>query len=184
MEDESRMSKIYTKTGDEGKTRLWDGTLVGKNDLHIETNGALDELNAALGLAKSLAPSSIKEELNGLQNRMVTLMSYIARGKKKMAPPDPADLEAWIDRITADYPLGGKLVTPGESQAGAAIHLARSIARRAERKALRIMETGGDVEPMAYQFINRLSDLLFALAHKADIESGADNTGSDKNTRT
>ena len=68
------MAKIYTKTGDAGKTRLWDGTPVDKNDLHIETNGALDELNSALGLARSSAQSSMKDELNDLQNRLMILM--------------------------------------------------------------------------------------------------------------
>jgi ATP:cob(I)alamin adenosyltransferase len=168
------MARIYTKTGDTGKTRLWDGTLVDKNDLHIETNGALDELNAALGLAKSLAPSSVQEEINGLQDSLVTLMSYIARGQKPQPAPDPDGLEKSIDRIMTEYPLGNFFVNPGESQAGAALHMARSIARRAERSALKIVESGGDIEPTAYKYINRLSDFLFALAHKTDVESRVD----------
>jgi ATP:cob(I)alamin adenosyltransferase len=168
------MARIYTKTGDTGKTRLWDGTQVDKNDLHIETNGALDELNAALGLAKSLAPSSLRDEINGLQDRMVTLMSYVARGAKPQLAPDAAELEAWIDRIMERYPLPNSFINPGESPAGSALHMARSIARRAECTALRLVESGGDIEPEAYKYINRLSDLLFALAHKADIESSVE----------
>ncbi|MDR0616392.1 MAG: cob(I)yrinic acid a,c-diamide adenosyltransferase [Synergistaceae bacterium] len=165
------MPRIYTKTGDAGKTRLWDGTLVDKNDLHIETNGALDETNAALGLARSLAPDSVKNEIDALQSSLITLMAYIARGKKPQPAPDPEELEKRIDRILEDYPMGNSFVNPGESQAGAAIHMARATVRRAERFALRIMEEGGDVEPQAYKYINRLSDFLFAFAHKTDVES-------------
>jgi ATP:cob(I)alamin adenosyltransferase len=166
-----RMPKIYTKTGDAGKTRLWDGTLVNKNDLHIETNGALDETNAALGLAKSVAPYSVKDEIDEIQGSLIKLMAYVARGKKPQPAPDPEELEKKIDRILEDYPMGNSFVHPGESRAGAAIHMARATVRRAERFALRIMEDGGDVEPQAYKYINRLSDFLFAFAHKADVES-------------
>lgn len=165
------MARIYTRTGDAGKTHLWDGTQVDKSDPHIETNGTLDELNSALGLARSLGPSCMKEELNGLQSMMMTLMAYIARGKKAQPAPDPAVLEAWIDRTVAECPLENHFVNPGESPGGGALHLARSIARRAERAALKIVESGGDIEPAAYQYINRLSDLFFALAHKADMET-------------
>ncbi|MDR3255791.1 MAG: cob(I)yrinic acid a,c-diamide adenosyltransferase [Synergistaceae bacterium] len=168
------MARIYTKTGDAGKTRLWDGTQVDKNDPHIETNGALDELNAALGLAKSLAPASVREEINGLQDRLVTLMAYVARGARPQPAPDAAELEAWIDITMAAYPLPNSFINPGESSAGSALHIARAVARRAERTALRLMEGGGDIEPEAYRYINRLSDLLFALAHKADIESSVE----------
>ncbi|MDR3322280.1 MAG: cob(I)yrinic acid a,c-diamide adenosyltransferase [Synergistaceae bacterium] len=168
------MARIYTKTGDAGKTRLWDGTQVDKNDLHIETNGALDELNAALGLAKSLAPSSVRDEIGGLQDRMVTLMSYVARGAKPQPAPDATELETWIDGIMERYPLPSGFINPGESPAGSALHMARSIARRAERTALRLVAGGGDIEPGAYIYINRLSDLLFALAHKADMESSVE----------
>jgi ATP:cob(I)alamin adenosyltransferase len=168
------MPKIYTKTGDAGKTRLWDGTPVGKNDLHIETNGALDELNSTLGLARSLAPSSVKDEINELQDGLVGLMSYIARGKKPRPAPNPEELEKRIDRILEEYPMGGGFVNPGESPAGGAIHMARSIARRAERWALRLLEPDGDIEPQAYRYINRLSDFLFAFAHKVDVESSVE----------
>lgn len=167
-------ARIYTKTGDAGKTRLWDGTQVGKNDPHIETNGSLDELNSAVGLAKSLSPACLTDELTGLQERLMILMAYVARGKKPQPAPDPAELEDWIDRTMSEYPMDGCFVHPGESPAGAALHLARSIARRAERAALPLTEGGGDIEPQAYQYINRLSDLLFALAHKTDVETNVE----------
>jgi ATP:cob(I)alamin adenosyltransferase len=170
----AKMPKIYTKTGDAGKTRLWDGTEVDKSDLHIETNGALDEVNAALGLARSLAPSSVKGEIDDLQSGLIQLMAYVARGKKPQPAPDPEELEKRIDKILTDYPMSGSFVNPGDSQAGAAIHMARSIARRAERFAYRIMADGGDIEPLAFKYINRLSDFLFAFAHKVDVESKVD----------
>lgn len=167
-------ARIYTKTGDAGKTRLWDGTQVDKNDPRIETNGSLDELNAAVGLAKSLSPACLTDELTGLQERLMMLMAYVARGKKPRPAPDPAELEDWIDRTVAEYPMGGRFVHPGESPAGAALHLARSIARRAERASLPLTENGGDIEPQAYRYINRLSDLLFSLANKADAETNVE----------
>lgn len=163
------MLKIYTQTGDGGTTALWDGSRVSKDDPHIETNGALDELNAAIGLAKSFAPGSMKDELDELQNRLVALMSYVARGKRPQASPDSDELERWVDRTLFAYPLDKLFVNPGATTAGAALHLARSIARRAERAALPIRaENGGDIEAAAYSYLNRLSDLLFVLAHKAD----------------
>ncbi|GHV52001.1 ATP--cob(I)alamin adenosyltransferase [Synergistales bacterium] len=167
------MLKIYTKTGDSGNTRLWDGTLVRKDNPCIETNGALDELNSAIGIARSIAPQSMKEELNRLQNNLTNLMAYIARGQKQYPAPPAAELEEWIDLIMAEFPPGNSFVNPGESQTGAVLHLARTIARRAERAALPLIENG-DAEPSAYQYINRLSDLLFALAHKADAAATRD----------
>lgn len=167
-------ARIYTKTGDSGRTRLWDGTEVGKNDPHIETNGALDELNAAVGLARSLAPACMKDELDGLQNQLMLLMAYVARGKKSQPAPEPEPLEAWIDRINDDYPMGGRFVNPGESPAGGALHLARAIARRAERTMFSLFGDGGDIEPQVFRYVNRLSDLLFALAHKADVETSVE----------
>lgn len=165
------MGKIYTRAGDGGNTSLWDGTPVSKADLHIETNGVLDELSSAIGLARSLAPIVVKCELERLQELIMLLMAYVARGKKSQAAPDPAALEAWIDELSDEYPTERHFVYPGESPAGGALHLARTIARRAERVALPLFEEGGTIEPAAYRYINRLSDLLFALARKADMET-------------
>ena len=165
------MGKIYTRAGDSGNTSLWDGTPVSKADLHIETNGVLDELSSAIGLARSLAPVAVKGELERLQELIMLLMAYVARGKKAQSAPDPAVLEAWIDELSVEYPTERHFVYPGESPAGGALHLARTIARRAERVALPLFEGGGTIEPAAYQYINRLSDLLFALARKADVET-------------
>ena len=165
------MGKIYTRAGDGGNTSLWDGTPVSKGDLHIETNGVLDELSSAIGLARSLAPAAIKKELERLQELIFLLMAYVARGKKVQPTPDPGVLEAWIDELSSEYPTERGFVYSGESPSGGALHLARTIARRAERVALPLFETGGTMEPAAYQYINRLSDLLFALARKADVET-------------
>ena len=99
------------------------------------------------------------------------LMAYVARGKKAQPTPDPGVLEAWIDELSVEYPTERHFVYPGESPCGGALHLARAIARRAERVALPLFETGGTIEAAAYQYINRLSDLLFALARKADVET-------------
>ena len=135
------MVKIYTKTGDAGKTILWDGTKVAKNDPRIETNGTLDEANSMIGLGKSMAPRPMRKELDELQNKLVALMAYVVRGKKEQPTPLPAELEEWIDRLMDEYPLRNSFVNPGESPSGAALHVARAFVRRAERTALPLLET-------------------------------------------
>lgn len=161
------MVEIYTKTGDTGTTSLWDGTKVGKNDPRIETNGTLDEVNSMIGLAKSLAPQIMREELDDLQSKLITLMSYVVRGSRDQDAPDPTGLEKQIDELMEEYPLGNSFVNPGKTPSGAALHVARAFARRAERTALLLLENGS-LDASAYRYINRLSDLLFSLAHKAD----------------
>lgn len=166
------MSRIYTGGGDHGETRLWDGARVSKRDPRIELNGTLDEAGASVGLARALGPASMQEELLKLQKLLQDLMAYVARGRRDgVNPPDWRPLEAWIDKILEDYPLKPEFVFPGDSPAGGALHVARAVARRAERVALPIWDGENLISEDAYRFINRLSDLLHALAHKADVET-------------
>lgn len=165
--------RLYTGRGDKGETGLWDGSRVSKRDPRIELNGTLDEVGAAVGLARSLAPRSMWKELLGLQQRLQDLMAYVARGSKNVEEPQAASIERWIDEISEAYPTGGAFVFPGESPAGGALHVARAVVRRAERVALRSL-ADGHIGSDAYETINRLSDLLFALAGKADAETKVD----------
>ena len=168
------MARIYTGGGDHGETRLWDGTRVSKRDPRIELNGALDETSSAVGLARALAPKSLQPELLKVQKLLQDLMAYVARGRKDAEPPSWKELEAWIDEIIANYPMKNEFVFPGDSQAGGALHVARAMVRRAERMALPLWDGEAMISEEAYKFINRLSDLLFALAHKADVETFVD----------
>jgi len=168
------MARIYTGGGDHGETRLWDGSRVSKRDPRIELNGALDETSSAVGLARALAPKILQPELLKIQQLLQNLMAYVARGNKTVTPPDWKELEAWIDKTTSSYPLKNEFVFPGDSPAGGALHVARAMVRRAERMALPLWDGEGMLSEEAYKFINRLSDLLFALARKADVESFVD----------
>ena len=166
------MSRIYTGGGDQGETRLWDGAKVSKRDPRIELNGALDETGASVGLARALGPASMQEDLLRVQRLLQDLMTYVARGNHEgVESPDWRPLEAWIDKILEDYPMRAEFVFPGDSPAGGALHVARTVARRAERIALPLWDGLNFISRDAYRFINRLSDLLFALAHKADVET-------------
>lgn len=165
------MARIYTGGGDHGETRLWDGSRVSKLDPRIELNGVLDETSSAVGLARSLAPASVQPELLKVQKLLQDLMAYVARGRRDATPPSWKALEAWIDEIGENYPMRPEFVFPGDSPAGGALHVARSTVRRAERAALPLWDGGDMISEDAYKFINRLSDLLYALAHKADVET-------------
>ena len=166
------MSRIYTGGGDRGETRLWDGARVSKRDPRIELNGTLDETGASIGLARALGPASMKEELLKVQRLLQDLMAYVARGRKEgVHPPAWQPLEEWIDATLEAYPMKAEFVFPGDSPAGGALHVARTVARRAERVALPLWDGENLISEDAYRFINRLSDLLYVLAHKADVET-------------
>lgn len=164
------MARLYTRGGDAGQTSLWDGTRVPKTDTRIKLNGAIDEAQSAMGLARSLAPEVLTARIEKLQQEMVTLMAHVVRGKKEATPPDPSHLEVEIDDLEARYPHQARFITPGASSCGAALHMARSIVRRGERLALALL-LEGQIDERAYQYMNRLSDLLYGLALAADTES-------------
>lgn len=165
------MAPIYTRGGDRGTTRLWDGTFVTKGDFRIALNGTFDEANSVLGLAKSASPTeALKEEMTFVQKGLMALMAYVARGKKAQEPPDARELEGRIDALQARWPAQGRFVLPGDSLAGSAVHQARAIVRRGERTALKLLDEGL-LDEEAYAYINRLSDLLYALALACDGEA-------------
>ncbi len=165
------MAPIYTGGGDRGTTRLWDGTKVSKRDLRIQLNGTLDEANAALGVAKSGSPTdALKEEIGFIQRELMDLMSFVARGERDVPPPQASRLEEHIDALQEQWPAQGRFVLPGGSLAGSAAHQARAIVRRAERLALELLEEELFDEE-AYVYVNRLSDLLYALALACDGEA-------------
>jgi cob(I)alamin adenosyltransferase len=164
--------KIYTRTGDAGETALFDGTRVSKSDARVEAYGEIDELNAVLGMARAAGvDAEVDEVLAGLQRDLLALGARLADPAERIAgrvtkavitEADVTRLEQWIDRFEPELAPLRRFIVPGGGTSGAALHLARTVCRRAER---RIVALGsGAVEPVLLVYVNRLSDLLFVLA--------------------
>lgn len=173
--------KIYTKTGDAGETGLFDGTRVAKSAARVDAYGEVDELNALLGVARGAGvDADISALLDALQRDLMALGSQLADPSGTRASRIPkaalgqeavARLEEWIDRLETEAPSLDHFVLPGGSPAGAVLHLARTVCRRAER---RVVSLGvGAVKPEALAYVNRLSDLLFVLARAVNRRADA-----------
>jgi cob(I)alamin adenosyltransferase len=174
--------KIYTRTGDDGDTGLFDGTRVSKDDPRVAAYGDVDELNAWLGLVRAAIDNDqgtvqmldrIQRELFGLGARLADPARKIAERVSKAAvtPHDIGRLEQWIDLLESELPPLRRFILAGGSTAGAALHVARTVCRRAERS---IVALGNEaVEPEVLVYINRLSDLLFVMARAINRRSGA-----------
>ncbi len=170
--------KIYTKTGDEGQTSLLGGTRVSKADPRVDAYGEVDEANAAIGVARALGlPSDIDAALDRIQRDLFALGASLADARTGHAPHDAkvllgdADierLEAWIDEGEKSLPALRRFILAGGTPAGAALHLARTITRRAERRIVAL----GQFDPMQIRYINRLSDLLFVIARVVNHRAG------------
>ncbi|MEW6122882.1 MAG: cob(I)yrinic acid a,c-diamide adenosyltransferase [Pseudomonadota bacterium] len=170
-----KLNKIYTRTGDDGTTGLGTGERVPKHDLRVDAYGTVDEANAALGLARlHLAHLPDLDALLGrIQNDLFDLGADLCTPEREGAPPPPYEplriiaaqvdrLEADIDRLNADLPALRSFVLPGGEPAAAYLHLARTVARRAERQMVELSRQPGEVVgPAAIKYVNRLSDLLF-----------------------
>jgi cob(I)alamin adenosyltransferase len=171
----NRLSKIYTKTGDDGTTGLGDGSRVAKNSLRVEAYGTVDEANSAIGvvLAEKSVPGDIRRCLIEVQHDLFELGGELCiPGHSAIQDHFVDRLEQDLDRLNADLPPLKDFILPGGGRATAACHLARTIVRRAERRVstLRSAET---VREEAIRYLNRLSDLLFVIARVlARAESG------------
>jgi cob(I)alamin adenosyltransferase len=163
--------KLYTRTGDAGQTSLFDGTRVGKDDARVDAYGEVDEINAWLGMTRAAGlPPDLDAEIVQLQRDLFALGARLADpagriaervGKASIGDADVRRLEALIDRLDAGTPPLRRFILPGGCGAGAALHVARTVCRRAER---RIVALQPSVAPVLLQYVNRLSDLLFAMA--------------------
>jgi cob(I)alamin adenosyltransferase len=168
--------KIYTRTGDDGTTGLFGGARVRKDDARVEAYGTVDETNATIGLARAAGlPASIDGVLEQVQADLFTLGAELAcvPGKEanmKMTLLDAADaarLERAIDAAEEGLAPLQSFVLPGGTHAAAALHLARTVSRRAERRVLEAAELG-PVRAELLVYLNRLSDLLFVLSRRAN----------------
>lgn len=172
--------KIYTKTGDQGKTSLLGGSRVAKYHLRIEAYGTVDELNSAIGMLRSMDISdATKEMLIEVQNKLFTIGAQLASepGEPKIKLPklseaDTVYLEKKIDEMDEDLPEMRNFVLPGGHIAVAQAHVARCICRRAERIVLHLKDES-DVVPEIPVYLNRLSDFLFVLSRKISQEVDA-----------
>jgi cob(I)alamin adenosyltransferase len=174
------MSKIYTRRGDDGSTGLFGGPRVRKHDLRVRAYGEVDELNSALGLARcELSDERLRDLaafVDALQSDLFTLGAELATPDPSSAPKSLARvgaehverLEREIDRLTAELPPMRFFILPGGSRAAAALHVCRTICRRAERTAAELAEQA-QVSTHALAWLNRLSDLLFTLARAANV---------------
>ena len=177
------MPKIYTKKGDDGTTGLLYGGRVAKDDLRTAVYGTLDETVSALGVARAggLVPE-VEEIVVRLQREMFVVGAQLATsaenqskledGVSKVTSSMTAQAEKDIDGLLEKHPLRDEFVLPGETPGSAGLDLARSIIRRAEREAVAMDRDGLMPDPEILRYLNRVSDLLFALARYHEAESG------------
>ncbi|MGB9429647.1 MAG: cob(I)yrinic acid a,c-diamide adenosyltransferase [Gammaproteobacteria bacterium] len=161
----NRLSKIYTRTGDDGSTGLGDGTRVPKDDARVEAYGTLDELNSVLGLllAEKL-PSDIITALQPIQHELFDLGSeFCLPGYSAIGAEHVQRLEDTLDKFNDSLPPLKEFILPGGSRAAALCHFARTVCRRAERRAWTLHKQHPQ-NPETIKYLNRLSDLLFVLA--------------------
>lgn len=164
------MAKFYTKTGDAGETSLYSGERVAKHCKRIDAYGVIDELQAFLGMARSLAPApEIAQDLFDVESKLMDVMAELATidGDGRVTDDDVAVIERRIDFYTDALPEGFKWSVPGDSQASASLHVARTVARRGERMACGLNADEG-VSSELLQYINRISDLCYAMARYVD----------------
>lgn len=178
-----KISKVYTKTGDDGSTGLIGGTRVEKDSLRVSAYGEIDELNSYLGLIRTLAEKSTQESLvkqtSIIQNELFDIGSLLATNDQEQWPNMPhidqkqiERLEAWIDQITDRLPELKSFVLPGGTELNAHLHIARTICRRAERSIVKLSHSE-KIAPNIFKYVNRLSDLLFCLARQHSFILGA-----------
>ncbi|HEY7790118.1 MAG TPA: cob(I)yrinic acid a,c-diamide adenosyltransferase [Vicinamibacterales bacterium] len=173
--------KIYTRTGDAGETSLFDGTRVSKADPRVATYGDIDELNAILGLARASEGIEVVDgdRLLQVQRDLFALGAQLADPAHKISgrvskihlgSTETERLEQLIDELEAGMPPLRHFILAGGCPAGAALHLARTVCRRAERK---MVELDPPPDPELLKYVNRLSDFLFVLARAVNHRAGA-----------
>ena len=178
------LNRIYTRTGDGGTTGLANGQTVSKTNLRVAAYGDVDETNSCIGLARiHTVGTGLDEILGRLQNELFDLGADLATPAKateaegsvlRILDSQVSRLEAEIDDLNSTLPALTSFVLPGGTPAAAALHLARTVARRAERAVVALAEAGQNVSPPAQRYLNRLSDLLFVAARAANADGQGD----------
>jgi cob(I)alamin adenosyltransferase len=178
-----KLNRIYTRTGDDGGTGLVGGERVTKDSLRVAAYGEVDEANACVGLARlhTATDAELDAILARIQNDLFDLGADLATadleqaGALRVIDPQVERLEREIDGMNADLAPLSSFVLPGGSAAAAALHLARTVSRRAERTAVALSRSSEEsVNPAAIRYLNRLSDLLFVAARRANANGASD----------
>jgi cob(I)alamin adenosyltransferase len=179
--------KIYTKTGDGGQTSLFDKSRVSKADPRVDAYGEVDELNAYLGAARAAGVGAdLSEALAAIQQQLFGVGAVLADPSARIAArvakvgvrdEDVERLEQLIDTLEAELPPLRRFILPGGGVAGAWLHMARTVCRRAERRVVGLdTESGREAEEVVIRYLNRLSDLLFVMARAANHRQGVPET--------
>ncbi len=178
------LNKIYTRTGDEGSTRLASGEATSKTNPRVEAYGTVDELNAVIGVARlhSGQNDRIDAMLERIQNELFDLGADLATPHEpepkwealRIVQSQVDRLETEIDWMNESLKALDSFILPGGSPLSAHLHLARTVCRRAERDAIRAAEAGQALSPVALKYLNRLSDHLFVAARRANAHGGGD----------
>ncbi len=169
----NRLSKIYTRTGDDGSTGLGDGTRTGKDSARVNAYGTVDEANSCIGLVlASELSDDIRSLLTAIQHQLFDLGGELCiPGHAAIFDADIERLEAYMDALNETLPPLKEFILPGGGEAAARCHIARTVVRRAEREAVALARVEA-VRPEAVRYLNRLSDLLFVLARVLARASG------------
>jgi cob(I)alamin adenosyltransferase len=169
----NRLSKIYTRTGDDGSTGLGDGNRVGKDSARVDAYGTVDEANSCIGLIlASELPTDVRDQLVAIQHQMFDLGGELCiPGHAAIFDADIDRLEQWLDAHNDGLPALKDFILPGGGEAAARCHIARTVVRRAERETVALSRLEA-VRPEAVRYLNRLSDLLFVLARVLARASG------------
>jgi cob(I)alamin adenosyltransferase len=180
MADE--VQRIYTRFGDQGQTKLLSGETVDKDDLRVDTYGALEELQSHLGMARALVREEtlrsmiceIQKELFVAGAELASSQTSLPQRKRRITKNDVLALEAKIDGLTESFGLSRSFVIPGTSPDSAALHTSRSVCRRVERLVVRLNRNTKSYQDLIVYF-NRLSDLLFVMAWSATVSAVIEN---------
>ncbi|MDF2447066.1 MAG: ATP:cob(I)alamin adenosyltransferase [Moraxellaceae bacterium] len=171
----NRLSKIYTRTGDDGSTGLGDGSRVAKDDVRVEAYGTVDELNASIGLLRAELPAAHPAQalLGEVQHDLFDLGGELCIPGYVLLKDGQIELiEAEIDALNESLPMLKEFILPGGNCAAATAHLARTVCRRAERRTCSLADAEDNVRALPLQYLNRLSDYLFVLARTLARENG------------
>jgi cob(I)alamin adenosyltransferase len=169
----NRLSKIYTRTGDDGSTGLGDGSRVAKDSARVNAYGTVDEANSAIGMVLAAGlPDDVAALLTAVQHQLFDLGGELCiPGHAAISDDDVARLEQHLDRFNGNLPALKDFILPGGGEAAARCHVARTVVRRAERETVALARLE-PVRPEAVRYLNRLSDLLFVLARVLARASG------------
>jgi cob(I)alamin adenosyltransferase len=174
-----RLTRIYTRGGDQGETSLGDGSRVSKLDCRIGAFGTVDELNSAIGVVLAGdVPEVMREALTRIQNELFDVgadlsVPFGVTDRLRVDQPAVERLEQLCDELNESLPMLKSFILPGGTEAAARLHVARTTCRRAERDALVANEENG-INPLVLAYLNRLSDFLFIAARTANADAGRD----------